>query len=579
MQKPNVIFVLTDDQGYANLGCHGHPVVETPNIDRFYSESARLTQFHVGPTCAPTRAGLLTGHYANSTGVWHTIGGHSLLRKDEWTLANAMQENGYKTALFGKWHLGDETPYKPEERGFGTVICHGGGGIGQTPDYWGNDYFDDTYSVNGVQKKFKGYCTDVFFAESLKYIEENKDKPFFIYLSTNAPHCPFNVPVKYFEKYRNKTESEPNARFLGMIDNIDENFGTLRNKLQELGIADNTILIFMSDNGQCSSATTGMDNPYNAGMRGMKNSEYDGGHKVPFFITYKNGNLKENYDIGEVTSFVDFMPTILDLCGIEVPEERSFHGKSLAKLLQGEEEDSFNNRITVTDSQRLPIPLKWRKSCVMQNKWRLINRDELYDIEADPLQENNIAENHSDLVETLQEGYEKWWEIVSEKMDEEIPISLGSKDAILTSHDYRNSNGDLAWNQAEIRRGKVCNGYWDVLFEESGEYEFELRRWPEEAGHKVTSAIKEEDDIDFYKEGIGQFDWIYYSGSEALDIKTAAIKIGNDAQLSKPVSKDDVSVTFKVKAEKGLSKVQTWFTNNNTLVLGAYYVYVRKVNS
>ncbi len=187
IKQPNVIFILTDDQGYGDLGCTGNPILKTPHIDQFYNESIRLTNFHVGPTCAPTRAGLMTGHYANSTGVWHTIGGRSLLRKEEWTLATALKENGYVTGIFGKWHLGDEYPYRPHDRGFDKSIVHGGGGISQTPDWWGNDYFDDVYSSNGESQEFSGYCTDVFFREAMTFIEENKEQPFFVIFQPTLP--------------------------------------------------------------------------------------------------------------------------------------------------------------------------------------------------------------------------------------------------------------------------------------------------------------------------------------------------------------------------------------------------------
>ena len=197
LKKPNVVFVLTDDQGYGDLGCHGNTIVKTPNIDRFYDESMRLTDYHVGPTCAPTRAGLLTGHYANSTGVWHTIGGRSLLRKDEYTMANMFSDAGYQTGLFGKWHLGDSYPFRPEDRGFREVVRHGGGGVGNTPDYWENDYFDDTYCANGVWTKYPGYCTDVWFDLGIDFIQRHKDKPFFCYIATNAPHVPHIVDPGY----------------------------------------------------------------------------------------------------------------------------------------------------------------------------------------------------------------------------------------------------------------------------------------------------------------------------------------------------------------------------------------------
>lgn len=201
-KQPNVIIVITDDQGYGDIGAHGNTFVKTPALDKFHDESVRLTDFHVGPTCAPSRSGLMTGKYANRVGVWHTIGGVSILRKDEVTMADVFKENGYETAMFGKWHLGDSYPSRPQDKGFKYTIAHGGGGVGQTPDYWENDYFDDTYLKNGVPTKYKGYCTDVWFDEAIKYIEEKKDEPFFAYISTNAPHLPYNVSEDYYNKYK-----------------------------------------------------------------------------------------------------------------------------------------------------------------------------------------------------------------------------------------------------------------------------------------------------------------------------------------------------------------------------------------
>ena len=247
--RPNIVFVLTDDQGYGDLGCHGNSAIRTPCLDRFHQDAVRFTDYHVGSTCAPTRAGLLTGHYCNSAGVWHTIGGRSLLRADEWTLADALTGAGYRTGHFGKWHLGDSPPYRPHERGFAESIYHAGGGIGNTGDPWGNDYFDDTYFKNGIPTPYEGYCTDVFFREGQRFITENADRPFFCYIATNAPHGPLNVEPHYVEQYRDATPHEERARFYGMITNIDENFGQLQATLDELGIADNTILIFMTDNG------------------------------------------------------------------------------------------------------------------------------------------------------------------------------------------------------------------------------------------------------------------------------------------------------------------------------------------
>jgi arylsulfatase A-like enzyme len=196
-QKPNVILILTDDQGYGDLACHGNSFIKTPNLDKLHAGSVRFTDYHVATTCAPTRAGLMTGKNCNKVGAWHTIIGRELLRKEEVTMAEIFKKAGYVTGIFGKWHLGDNYPFRPQDRGFDEVLIHGGGGVTQTPDYWNNDYFDDTYFYNGKPQKYNGYCTDVWFSEATKFISKHKKQPFFCYLATNAPHSPFNITDKY----------------------------------------------------------------------------------------------------------------------------------------------------------------------------------------------------------------------------------------------------------------------------------------------------------------------------------------------------------------------------------------------
>jgi arylsulfatase A-like enzyme len=191
---PNVVLIMTDDQGYPNLSCLGHPILKTPNIDNIYKHSTRLANYHVDPTCAPTRGALMTGRYSDRVGTWHTIMGRNLLRKRETTMANVFENSGYRTGIFGKWHIGDAYPFRPQDRGFQHVVIHGGGGIGQTPDFWGNDYFDDVYQVDGKRVQFKGFCTDIFFNEAIKFIQKDKQDPFFVYLVTNAPHGPMYAP-------------------------------------------------------------------------------------------------------------------------------------------------------------------------------------------------------------------------------------------------------------------------------------------------------------------------------------------------------------------------------------------------
>ena len=578
-KRPNVIFVLTDDQGYPALGCNGHPFVKTPKLDEFAEESIRFEDFHCGTTCAPTRSGLLTGHYCNSTGVWHTVGGRSLLRKDEWTLADALAENGYETAIFGKWHLGDDIPYRPQDRGFKTTLYHGGGMIGDIADAWGNDYFDDVYEFNGEKKQFNGYCTDVFFSEAMKFIEKNKDKPFFCFIPTNAPHGPWNVEKKYVDMYKDKCDSENYARFLGMISNIDDNFGKLRAKLAKLEIEDNTLIVFMSDNGQ----TNMVKGYYNSGMRGLKCSQYEGGHRVPFFARWADGGLLKGRRIDELTSYVDFMPTVLDICGCEVPvDKRPFHGESLMPLLKSEKpREYWDARTVVTDTQRTPYPLKYQRSCVMKKKWRLINCKELYNLETDPGQKDDISAQYPELVEELSTEYEKWWDICSEQFHTDTPISIGNFKNRINAMDMRDEAGTVICGQKMVRQGKHgANGYYPIYVEEDGVYELELCRWPEEVDAPLKGKIPEGHDVDFYREGIAEIDYENYSGSNELPIDFAQLQIKDVCIEAKPVNNDDRSIRFEVKLQGEKEyELRAFFYNENFSDYNStpFYIYTQKL--
>lgn len=565
-ERPNLVFVLTDDQGYGDLGCHGNPIVETPHIDSFYADCVRLDNFHVGPTCAPTRAGLLTGHYCNSTGVWHTCGGRSLLRQGEVSIADVFAANGYRTGIFGKWHLGDNYPYRPHDRGFQEAIVHGGGGISQTPDHWGNDYFDDTYSVNGRKRKFEGYCTDVWFREGMRFISENRERPFFCYIPTNAPHSPFNVEEHYVTPYRGRVPDN-RARFYAMITNIDENFARLREHLDQLGLSERTILVFMSDNGTAAGCMTDdagfVTEGYNSGMRGKKGSPYEGGHRVPFFLRWPGGGMVGGRELGELAANVDFLPTMMELCGLEGPEGLDLDGVSLAPLLRGTAQP-WPERTVVTDSQRLARPVKWRQSSTMTRRWRLIDGRELYDIEADPEQRQDVADAHPEVVQRLRRDYDAWWDKVSRQFDEEIPIPLGAGPedcTLLTTHDWRNEHSECAWNQMQVREGMVCNGYWEVEVAVSGTYAFELRRWPREEDRALRDGIP------------GEIDW--YTGGRAIPIERASIEIAGQRQEIS-VRGQDKHAHFELELAAGPTHLLTRLVDAEGADLGAYYVYVSR---
>jgi len=548
--RPNVILVITDDQGYGDLGCHGNKVIKTPNLDKLHTQSTRLTNYHVGPTCAPTRAALMTGRYCNRTGVWHTIMGRSIMRRDEVTMADVFRAGGYRTSFCGKWHLGDNYPYRPRYRGFDEVLSHGGGGVGQTPDYWGNDYFDDTYIRNGKPVKFKGYCTDIWFDAAMKFAETcvKDGKPFFTYLSTNAPHGPFYVAQKYKDMYEGKG-GVPNAAFYGMITNIDDNMGRLAKKLDDLGVADNTILIFTTDNGTAAGFRGGKG--FNAGMRGTKGSEYDGGHRVPCFIRWPGGGIKAGKDIDRLTAHIDMLPTLGELCGLDMPKN-PLDGASIATLLKGDG-TNWPDRTLVTDSQRVENPVKWRKSAVMTDRWRLVNGKELYDMPRDPGQKNDVADANPQVVKKLTAAYDKWWDSVSKRFGEFVPIVIGSdkeNPTVLTAHDWHGSGSTRTWNHRQLRRGPIANGFWAVDVEIDGEYEFTLRRWPKEQDSPLSEKF--------------------------LEVTKARIKLGQ-IDMTRDVADGAKEAVFKTKLKAGPAKLQTWFSDAKGKTAGAYFLYAKRL--
>jgi len=563
---PNVILIMTDDQGYGDLGCYGNPVLETPNLDNLYRQSVRLEDFHVSPTCSPTRSALMTGHYTNRAGAWHTIMGRSLLFEDEVTMADVFARNGYRTGIFGKWHLGDNFPFRPQDRGFQEVLANGGGGVGQTPDYWGNDYSDDTYFHNGNPRSFRGYCTDVWFDGALQFIETNRNRPFFCYLPTNAAHEPYNVPVKYVDHYRKKgVEDESLARFYGMIHNIDENVARLEARLDEWNLKENTILIFLTDNG-----TSG--HGYNAGMRGRKGSEYDGGHRVPCFIRWPGGGIQGGRSVTHLTAHIDLLPTLIELCKMEPPKDVEFDGASLVPLLT-RENPSWKERILIADSQRVEDPIKWRRSAVMTDRWRLVNGEELYDMNQDPGQQEDVAGNHPQVVQRLRKAYENWWEDISPRFEKYARIMVGAEQenpVHLTCHDWHTEDR-VPWNQNYIRQGLESNGSWMLQVSRPGTYEIGLRRWPVEVNRPITSPVP--GGTDLYMSQPMVTDPV--PAGKAIRATAARIRIA-DHDLTQEVPVDASVVRFRLTLEPGPVRLHTWFTAEDES-RGAYYVSVKRL--
>ncbi len=572
--RPNIVLVITDDQGYGDIGAHGNEKIRTPHLDAMHAESVRLTNFHVDPTCSPTRSALVTGRYSSRTGVWHTIMGRSIVHRDERTFADILGDAGYATGFFGKWHLGDSAPYRPIDRGFQEAIFHGGGGVGQTPDYWGNDYFDDTYWHNGTPTKYEGYCTDVFFDGALEFIEAQAtggSGPFLVYLSTNAPHGPLFVDPKYSDPYVEEGIPEAMAKFYGMIENIDENMGRLRAKLSELGIAENTLLIFMTDNGTAAGLTNlhpsmlvgsqndqqlaaareaeeqGQWQGFNDGMRGRKGSEYDGGHRVPFFVHWPAGGLGEPRDIANLTAHIDVTPTFADVGGAGDHPDLDWDGTSLMPLLRG---GDWPDRTLAVHSQRIRFPERWRKSAVMTEQHRLVNGTELYDMAADPGQRDDIAADNPELVESLRSAYDAWWDRIGDRFEDHIYLDIGldaENPARITAHDWLPPDDTVRvpWNQGAVRQAPNVNGTWNIQVTQAGTYEFEL----------------------FQRDRPAEF---------PIEAKEAMIRVG-DIEQSAPVAEGAASVTMTLELEAGKTQMNTVLKTADGAERGAFFVYAKRL--
>ena len=428
-EQPNIVIVIADDQGYGDLGHTGNPIIQTPHIDALASESTSLTDYHVAPTCSPTRAALMTGHWTDRTGVWHTINGRSMLRENEVTLGQLLKDNGYSTGMFGKWHLGDNYPYRPEDRGFDEVYRHGGGGVGQTPDIWDNAYFDGSYFHNGTVVPAKGFCTDVFFRQANSFIKNQVDagKPFFAYISTNAPHGPLHCPQKYLDMYSG--QSAKIAAFFGMITNIDDNVGATRKFLEELGVSDNTLFIFTTDNGTATG-----NEVFNAGMRGKKGSEYDGGHRVPFIAHWPAAGWNTEHHCDMLCHAVDVVPTVIGLAGGKNPQSLQWDGVSIETFLDPKRKPAVGDRMLVTDSQRIRDPIKWRKTAVMSQQWRLVNGEQLFEIKKDPGQEKDVAPAHPQQVKKMKAFYDSWWNELEPTFLQTTEIYLGASEKAPRCH-------------------------------------------------------------------------------------------------------------------------------------------------
>jgi arylsulfatase len=562
-KRPNVLIVMTDDQGLGDFSFTGNPVLKTPHLDAFARQSVRFTDFHVSPMCTPTRGQLMTGLAALRNGATSVTAGRTFLRPGLPTLPEVFAKAGYRTGLFGKWHLGDTYPHRPMDKGFQEAAYHLAWGLLQSAAEFDRPLIDGRFHHNGVEKPFRGHCTDLWFDRAMDWMKtcQEKGEPFLCYLPTNAPHAPHVELDEFVKPYRGRGP----AAFFGMIAHIDRRFGDLDKFLDERKLKDDTIVIFMTDNGGTAGVAT-----FNAGLRAGKTTYYEGGHRVPCWVRWPNGGFGDPRDVAVPTQNTDLFPTLCELCGVEQPAtpaaDAMFRGASLAGLLKGTQKELPERTFVVQYGQ---TPKKF-DSCVVRGKWRLVKGEELYDVEADRAQAKNVADQHADVVASLKAYYETWWAAVEPRLSDFVPQSLGAKQqpvVELTSGDWE---GIYADNTGFVREavGGPTGGHWHVRIEEAGVYEFTLRRWPEQTGAALGAKYEPSAKSPANKAKLVT--------ASFPTIARGKLKVG-DLPVEATADPKATAATLRVTLPAGTTKLKAWFADADGRDLcGAFFVTVRR---
>ncbi|MYC14092.1 MAG: arylsulfatase [Gemmatimonadetes bacterium] len=470
--RPNVVLIITDDQGYGTVGVHGNDQIRTPYMDRLANEGVAFDRFYGHPLCSPSRAALMTGRYFYRTGILHTSRGGALMSGDEVTAAELFRDAGYRTGIFGKWHLGDNYPMRPMDQGFEKAVWHKGGGIGQAP-VRPNSYFDSLLWREGEDFQAKGYCTDVFFDEALVFIEEYQSEPFFIYIPTNAPHGPLEISDEYADPYREMGLDDSVARIYGMVENIDDNIGRLLELLERLGLDEDTIIIFTSDHGPAGGR-------YNAGLRSTKGDVYEGGIRVPYFMRWPKG-LPAGFKTDKIASHIDVLPTLLSLCNVDSPSDLRMDGVDLTPLIRGHDVEWLDRTLFI-QTHRGSRPRQYHNCTALTQRYKWLGDPgtggqwdfetsstdpvmELYDLEDDPGEEKEIGGQMPDLVAQMRKDYDAWFDDVASDWQAGVIHIGNSAENPLTLCRYQDSE-----YISELPHG------WRVKVEQSGTYEFRINR-------------------------------------------------------------------------------------------------------
>jgi arylsulfatase A-like enzyme len=480
--RPNVILIMSDDQGIGDFGINGNPIVQTPFIDKMARNSASMSRFYVNAVCSPTRSSLMTGRWSYRTGVTDTFKGRSIMNSEETTIAEVLKDAGFSTGLFGKWHLGDNYPYRPMDQGFETAIYHRGGGLGQPSEPMGADerYTNPVLFRNGVQYTAEGFCCDIYFSEAINFIKGSRDKnkPFFAYIASNTPHSPYHdVPEKWLQYYKGlnlensqfpqdqghkisgSDDMDDRARIYAMVSNLDENVGRLFRELDQLSLLENTVVIYMCDNGPNSSR-------YVSGFKGRKSNAWEGGVRSPFWAhwpkEFKGGTVSDS-----LSAHVDVFPTILDLCNVDLPDDLSIDGQSILGYLNGQKRKP-DDRTVILQSHRGEEPESWENATLVTQQWKLVTNGksedrQLFNLSKDPFALKNVIGDFPEVRGELENKYGEWLTEMRKINPMDLPLFVGTdheRETVLTSQDAKEIDAES--NQSEWRLKVVESGIYQI---------------------------------------------------------------------------------------------------------------------
>tara|TARA_Y100000588_G_scaffold103556_1_gene112856 strand:+ start:4835 stop:6694 length:1860 start_codon:yes stop_codon:yes gene_type:complete len=560
---PNVILIVTDDQGYGDLGAHGNPILQTPNLDKLHGESIRFSNFHVSPVCTPMRGELMTGLYALRNKAGMVPAGRNLMRKDIVTMPGVFAENGYATGLFGKWHLGDAYPHRPMDRGFQRVVWHKGWGLASEIEY-DNDYYYTRYLDEMEVKYSDRFCTNLWFDTAMEWMDGQIDseQPFFTYIALNTPHSPFHALAKDFAKYGHQVSDSSVAHFFGLIDNIDQNYARLDLWMNERGIHENTLLIFMNDNG-----TARGEKIFNAGMRGKKGSGYEGGHRGILFVRWPGGKLGNPREVDYASSVTDILPTLADMLDLKIPKtEFPFDGISLKSALYNTDFSKNGRKLIVQFGSRFR-PQKFFRSCVIFDHWRLNGKSELYDLSKDPGQEHDVSDKFPELTKALRDYYNEYWDSIEESNTFIESIVVGNDAEPFTDLTCNNWVEVDFDNRNHVAGGESMGGVWQIEADKSGFYRVELARWPFFMKRALTTTGPSTTIGGMpIEEGV------------ALPITSGSLSVDGSQAIQANAHKDNTRIVLEVELSVGRHTLQGWFHDaSGKKIAGAFYSRVTKL--